>query len=199
MGVDKVILRAFLSTLLAIVLLFSFMIAALCAFFPSTMMKITYDLGMESSCIHFAERAYKDSDDIYYIAYATEVSIEEDKTGKINSCGDEFIHHEDFEKYCEEKGGNYRQYVYGKICVAKYEKGKKAEAIEEARLSLKEGNFPKNNALVAVLITALSKEDGETVALIKTEIESIVATDTQEEKYRADTIALIEAYTNGVR
>ena len=51
MSVDKVILRAALSTLAAILILFAFMILSLTYIFPSTMMGITYDLGMDGASI----------------------------------------------------------------------------------------------------------------------------------------------------
>ena len=81
MGVDKVILRAFLSTLAAFAILLLFMFAALTLVYPQTMMELTYSMGMESSSIHFAEQSYKRSNDVYYIAYATEVAIGEENYG----------------------------------------------------------------------------------------------------------------------
>ncbi len=162
MGVDKIILRAFLSTLAAIFTLIAFMFLALIAFFPSTMMEISYDMGMESSSIRYAERAYKNSEDVYYIAYATEVAIEEDKQGKILSCGEQFIAHEDFANYCENKGEKqeeYKQFIYAQVCLSKYEAGDAQGAIELASASLEEGRFAQGNALVAVMIKSLEKED----------------------------------------
>ena len=79
---DKVAVKAFLSSLAAIGMLLVVMFCALCALFPSTMMELTYNMGMEASCIRFAERAYKDNDEIYFIAYATEVALEESKNNK---------------------------------------------------------------------------------------------------------------------
>ncbi len=165
MGIDKVILRAFWTTLAAIGVLLLFIVVGLWAFFPSTSMQITYDMGMESSSIHFAERAYKGSHEIYYIAYATEVAIEDDKTEKIADCGEKFIKDENFEEYCNLKGGNYKQFIYGQVCVSKYNKGEKEESVALAVESL-EGSFPEGNALVAVLLTALQAEDTATVAVI---------------------------------
>ncbi len=163
MGVDKIILRAFLSTLAAIFTLIAFMFLALVAFFPSTMMEISYDMGMESSSIRYAERAYKTSEDVYYIAYATEVAIEEEKQGKILSCGEKFIAHEDFADYCEKKGENqegYKQFIYAQVCLSKYEAGDAEGAIALAESSLQEGRFTRGNALAAVLVKSLEKEDG---------------------------------------
>ena len=75
MRVDKVILRAFLSTFTAIILLLAFMLVALIGLYPSTMMEITYDLGMDASSIRYAERAYDWSKDEYFIANAMEMAI----------------------------------------------------------------------------------------------------------------------------
>ena len=174
MGVDKVILRAFLSTLAAVVALFLFLVIALIGLYPSTMMELTYDLGMDTASVRYAERAYKASDDIYYIAYATEVAIGDSNYGKIVSCGERFIADENFGAYCAEKNasapentvGSYEQYVYGQVCMAKYLRGEKSAAVERAFELLGEG-FAYNNAVVAVLIKAKQSEDTETVVLIK--------------------------------
>ena len=172
MSVDKVIFKAVLTTLAAIGILLVFIVAGLCSLFPSTSMRITYDMGMETSCIHFAERAYKGSHEIYYIAYATEVAIEDDKTEKSATCGEKFIADENFKEYCSLRGENYKQFIYGKVCVSKYDKGEKVESVALAVESL-EGSFPEGNALVALLLTALQAEDGATVALIADELVKI--------------------------
>lgn len=200
MGVDKVILRAFLNTLAAIGILILFLFAALCTFYPSTMMKLTYDLGMESASIHFAERAYKDSDDIYYIAYATEVAIGEGKDGKIDTCGERFIEDDEFHAYCLEKdeelggsvNGTYEQYVCGQVCIAKYCRGDKEEAVECA-FEWKGESFQQNNAVVAVLITALQAGDSATAQMIKGKMEQIEASVSDTDKAYFDrTLGLIK-------
>ncbi len=194
MSVDKVILRAFLSTFAAIVVLFAFMLSALCIFFPSTMMEITYDLGMESSSVHFAVRAYDGSEDIYYIAYATEVSIQEDMTGKILSCGEKFIHDEKFDEYCKKKGEDgesYQQFIYGQVAVSRYQKGDKTGAIELADSAFVEGRFPKQNALVVLLLTAMENGDEETLTLIGERLNQTNA-EGEEGKYLEDIKRLLE-------
>ena len=190
MGVDKIILKTFLTTLASIFALIIFMIIGLCAVFPSTSMQIAYDMGMEASSIHFAERAYKDSHDIYFIAYATEVAIEEDKSGKIISCGEKFIADEGFETYCELKGESYEQFIYGQVCVSKYKKGSKEEAVTLAYESL-QGAFPEGNALVAVLLTALRANDSSTVDMIKIKLNEISASG-EDGEYFQQMLALIK-------
>ena len=172
MSVDKVILRAFLSTLLAIIILVSFMFLALIAAFPQTMMELTYNIGMESSSIYFAEDAYKRTDDVGYIAYATEVAILDDNNSKIIACGEKFIKDKDFDEYCLKKDEeiqvetSYKQYVYGQVCVAMYEKDKKDEAIARA-FELMGNTFPRNNAVVALIVAANNAQDVASLDMIK--------------------------------
>ena len=180
MGVDKVVLRAFLSTLLAMAILFAFMLLALIGLYPQTMMEITYGLGMESPSIWFAEQSYQRSDDVYYIAYATEVAIEQSDYAKIDSCGERFINDDGFQSYCaaknaklpDEISSTYEQYIYGQLCTAKYERGKSDEAIEYA-FELTGTAFPKNNAVVALLVTAMKEGDIQTAEKIKGKMEQM--------------------------
>ena len=180
MGVDKVIVRAFFSTLLAIVILFSFMLLSLVCLYPQTMMEVTYNLGMESPSIWFAEQSYERSDDVYYIAYATEVAIEKGDYEKIDVCGDLFVKDDGFGSYCANKNAQlpdevtstYEQYIYGQLCTAKYARGKSEEAIECA-FSFTGTAFPKNNAVVALLVTALKDGDTQTAEKIKGKMEQI--------------------------
>ncbi|MBE7077915.1 MAG: hypothetical protein E7377_04340 [Clostridiales bacterium] len=180
MGVDKVILRSILSTLAAIAVLFAFMFVALIGLYPSTMMEITYDLGMDSSSIKYAERAYGRSNDVYYIAYATEIAIGMDDNEKISACGEKLIADDEFAVYCAQKNEilpegvtmTYDQYVYGQVCVSKYKCGQKTEAVERA-FELLCGGFPKGNAVVAVLYSAMADGDSATVAEIEGRMKQI--------------------------
>lgn len=189
MRVDKVILKAVISTLSAILVLFGFMFVVLISAFPSTMMQLSYDFGKDESSIRYAERAYSWFDDTYYMAYAMEVAIGCDNSEKIEACGTALVEDEAyFTQYCKEKNetlpaaikSTYEQYVYGKIAVAKYEQNKKEEAVNYAFDSLK-GGFPLDNAAVAVLYTAKLSNDQATVDMIKGKMEqqqaSIAETD----------------------
>lgn len=179
MRIDKVILRAAVSTLAAIAALLALMFLALCFIFPSTLMNITYDLGMDGASIHYAKRAYSYTGEVAYIAFATEVAIGLDDYAQIETCGEELIDDENFDGYCQEKNaliasdGGYGQYVFGQICVAKYNQGEKKDAIEKA-FALVGNGFPKNNAVAAVLLTAISADDTQTVQEVK---EKMIAMD----------------------
>ena len=173
MRVDKVIMRAALSTLTAIIVLFVAMILMLCFLFPWTMMQLTYDLGMDGASVRNAKRAYNMSGEVYYVAFATDVAIGKGDDEKIVECGQMLIADENFKLYCEEKtaqtaelGGVYDQYVYGQVCLAQYRQGDKDGAIATAFSSL-DGAFVRNNAVVALLVTALSRQDSDTVDKIQ--------------------------------
>ena len=153
MRTDKVILRSFLTTLLAIALLFGTMLLILCLIFPASMMEITYDLGSYKSSVKYANRAYKRTDDVYYAAFATETAILLEDSALIEENGLRLIADDTFLQYCvvrneeiaqnnatateEEKVSlTYEQYVYGQVTMAQYSQGKKTEAITTAFASL---------------------------------------------------------------
>ncbi|MBQ8295941.1 MAG: hypothetical protein IJX87_05865 [Clostridia bacterium] len=197
MRVDKVIIRALLSTLVAIAVLFGFMLLTLLCVYPSTMMKITYDLGMNGSSIRNATRAYQRTDDIYYIAYAMDVAIECDDYDQILSCGEKLIADDEFAQHCEEKNadwgeGAYQQYIYGQICVSEYKEGKAEQAVERA-FTLKGEGFARNNAVVMLLIDVLKDKDKQTAETIKGKLEMTQADVSAEDgAYVQEMLALIK-------
>ncbi len=167
MRMDKVILKAVLSTLLAILLLCGIMIAALVLIYPSTMMTLTYNVGMDGASAWFADRAYNQFENVYYIAYATEVSIGAEDFEKIDRYGSTFVSDEDFGIYCAQideetdgADGAYAQYIYGQVCVAKYVLGNRQEGVDLA-FSVNEDSFPERNAAAAVLLNALLADTEE--------------------------------------
>ena len=181
MRVDKVIIRAAVSTLVAILVLFAVMVLALVFIFPSTMMQIAYNLGMDGTSVSCAKRAYAYTDETYYIAFATEVAIGSDDDEEIEACGLSFINDDKvaFEEYCaayQQKLGNvngeYEQYVYGQVSLAQYRQGKKAEAVETAFSGLS-ATFPQNNAAVILLLTAKNAGDNETLLLIDQKMQQL--------------------------
>ncbi len=176
---EKIVKDAAINTLAAVVGLFLFMFLTLSLFFPSTMMQITYDLGMEKSSMSFAKSAYKATKDAYYIDFAMKRAIVLDDEKEIILCGEKFIKNEDFKEYCDKQDEKmkdevltpYNQYVYGQVCSAKYEIGKKSEAIDNA-FAYTVG-FPRNNAVVVVTVFALKKGDTATKDKIKEKMKEI--------------------------
>lgn len=197
MHTDKVIVRAVLSTLAAVFILLVSMFAALAFIFPSTLMQITYDMGMDRASVRYASRAYDRSDEIYFIAFATEVAIGDNDYKNIDVCGSKFIVDEKFGAYAEEKnsdlpdGGttDYKQYVYGQVCVAKYRRNKKQEAVDKA-FEWNGDTFTEKNAVVVVLITALVYEDKDTARAIGERLQTQKTANATEATYLASMIAL---------
>ncbi len=201
MRVDKVILKAFLSTLAAILLLFAFMFGVLVAAFPSTMMYLSYDFGRDKSSIRYAERAYKWFQETEYMAHAMEVAIGIDDQEKIEQCGLILVEDEEyFAQYCAEKDAilpeavtmSYAQYVHGKIAAAKYAQEKKEDAVQYAFDSL-QGEFPQSNAVVSLMYTAHSANDQATKDMIKRKMEqqNTDGFDEVSKEYFAKTYALL--------
>lgn len=185
---DKVILKAFLSTLLAIVILLVCMVAALCLIFPSTMMGLTYSLGMNACSVHFAKSAYERSGDVTYIAFATEVSIYENDGGEIYYCGTQFIGDDEFETYCQSRNQNrpqastlsYEQYVYGKVYANGYTLAttieEKKRMIDKSFDCLPQGTFPRNNAAVATILAVLAEDNAEALSRVREKMAMLAPT-----------------------
>ena len=58
MRLDKIVLKAFLKTLAAALLLLAIMVGVLAVAFPHTMMEMTYSLGMDKASVSFAVTSY---------------------------------------------------------------------------------------------------------------------------------------------
>lgn len=197
---DKIVLRTLLSTLLAILILVSALACLLCLAFPSTMMEMTYQLGMDGESIKYAMRSYDRSGSVEYVAFATETAIGADMDNRVEECGLQLIADDEFAEYCIRRNENldttkitYEQYVYGQVSVAQYRLDKKPDALDTAFAGV--GNtFPQNNAVVGLLITAITAEDGAMVADIKTRMQALQdsVTDTVQATYLADAIALCD-------
>ena len=209
MRVNRIAVKVALSTFLAVVILMAVLFAALSFIYPSTMMGITYDLGFESASIQYAKHAYKRSDEIYYIAFATEVAIGEKDYEKIEECGEKFVADKGFSAYCRDKNEGkpegvtttYQQYVYGQVAVAKYYVGKAEDAVDFAFLINRKA-FPQNNAVAAVLLTAIKRQDGQAVQMILEKLEAFRAetegTLTDEDgAYLYRMIGFAQVYGNG--
>ena len=161
------------------------------------MMQITYDLGMDNASVRNAKRAYKYSGDVEYIAYATEVAIGADNNEYISECGKLFIADDEFESYCQKRNANlpegvegyYEQYVYGQVAVAEYYLGNKSEAVDIAFEGV-QNSFPKNNGVVALLLTAFQNNDRDTVLDIYMEMDNIDFLSAEEMAYFAEILTL---------
>lgn len=174
MRFDKVILRSIISTLTSIVILCLFMFLSLSFLYPITLMDLTYNLGLDKASVFYGSKAYKQSGDVYCIAFATEVAIGDNNDEQIVLCGKKFIQDKGFADYCASRteASGYDQYIYGNICVSQYQLAKKTQAVEDAFAYI--GNaFPKNNAVIALLIETIQNNDVQTIKAIKQKMEAM--------------------------
>jgi hypothetical protein len=191
MDVNKIVWKAILTAFLSALSLIIIMLCALCLFFPSTMMQVSYNMGFDKMSASFAKTAYDRTNDIYYIVYATEVSIGIDDEDGIIEYGELLVGDDEFSQYCARKNANlpsfdnhqatgaYEQYVYSKICISMYQEDA-IRAIKRAFASLgvEEGTtqlsiFPRQNAVMALYVHACLQNDAQTVSQIKGKIEEL--------------------------
>jgi hypothetical protein len=184
MHVDKIIVRAALTTFAVVLTLCVFMIVALSFVFPSTMMQITYDMGMNAVSAKYAHRAYSYSGDVYYAAFATEVSILDGDVEKVAEYGKLLIADDEFATYCAGRNaqkppfaGTYEQYVYGQVYAAEYvglqTSAEKSLVINKAFSSLENAGFPQGNAVATIVVAAKKKGDKETLSTIREKMKEI--------------------------
>lgn len=191
MDVNKIVWKSILTTLVSALALLIVMFGALCLFFPSTMMQVSYNVGLDKASASFAKTAYDRSNNIYYIAYATDVSIGIQDEENIVCYGELLVENESFSEYCARRNaqtsdngnyqatGTYEQYIYRQICISIYRKDA-AKAIERAfaTLGVDDGStalhvFPRMNAVFALYVEARAQGDTDTSAKIKGKMERL--------------------------
>ncbi|MBE5747029.1 MAG: hypothetical protein E7352_02500 [Clostridiales bacterium] len=195
MSVRKIIFRSCMNTLAAIFILLVFMVGMLVAVYPETMMNISYDMGMEKSCVWFAERAYKRHNKIDTIAFATSVAVEQNMYGKVVTCGEQMIADNEFAVYCDFKDklnhdkygdltiggtpiveiiGTYDQYVYAQVSIARYKLGDKDGALERAVNAVElTAEFPRNNAFASLLLEVYEFGDEDFLQTLLLEMDDL--------------------------
>ena len=167
MRLNKIILRAFLQTLAAALLLMGISIGVVCLAFPQTMMDVTYSMGLDEASVDFALTSYERFGTVKYVVHGADTALEAKLYAKAEECLEKLIADDDFDATCEAmdraneaagKPTGYRAYYYRQLCLAKYEVGKKTEAVDCA-IGLLEGKFEQGNPLVAVV--AAARVDGQ--------------------------------------
>lgn len=181
---NKIIWKSILATLASTLILCGVLALACAWFFPPTLMEFSYNVGWDKTAMKYAQKSYERFEESYYAAYALEIAADLGLDDKTEQYAEELLSCKDFESYCSEQDarfaanvtegekreeGTYKQYVYVKLCLAKYRLNKAEEAVQRAAASLgaEEGGscreFPVNNALAAVLLYALDDGDTQTV------------------------------------
>ncbi len=165
MRLDKIILKAFLQTFVAALLLMGISLGVVCLAFPQTMMDVTYSMGMDESSVNFALTSYERFGRVDYIKHGADTALEAKLYDKAEQCLEKLIADDDFEATCEALDSanaaagktGYRAYYHRQLCLAKYEVGKTTEAVDRA-IGLLGGKFEQGNPLITVLAAARADE-----------------------------------------
>ena len=174
MRLNKIILKAFLQTLAAALLLMGISLGVVCLAFPQTMMDVTYSMGMDEASVHFALTSYERFGTVDYILHGADTALEAELYAEAEECLEKLIADDDFAATCEAldaanaaagKPTGYRAYYYRQICLAKYEIGKKTEAVDRA-VGLLDGKFEEGNPLVAVVAAARADDQAGEATLV---------------------------------
>ncbi len=199
MKMDKIVLKSVVSTLCAMAILCGVAFGLAVWLYPSTMMRISYAVGNDVGAMKYAYRAYEATDELYYVAFATEVAIGMDEPEDVEYYAEKFVaESEKFDAYCAEidrkngyEKGRYKRYVCGRLVVAKYELGEVEEAKAYAFSTLG-GGFAENNAVVALLFAARQKSDAVMVKRIVDELKTLTVTGEKDVAYLTSLLAAFD-------
>ncbi len=183
---EKIVVKTAVKTVLIILAVLAVVFAVFNFAFPQHMATLTEGMGNYSLAVKYASLRYNytgDGDDLAR-CFDDSVLLGDDKY--IVQFGDELIARKDFSLICDKKSGNmgggydYRRKVLGKLSVAYYNTGKKAEAVSLAAEANGYTSFAYGNPLMSLAAAVKSEKDAATCALIIAEIEKITLPDTAE-------------------
>lgn len=159
---------------------------------------------------------YAHTGDSFDLARCVDDSILSGKAEYVIKYGEEFLSCEDFEEVCAAKTQSikdynnanrqddrssdfefdYKQYVCGKIAVAKYVKKDFAGALNLAKQTNGTTSFKKNNALMTLAIETIKNDDKENVSAVIVAVTEVTPTDGDEETLRRNVLSALEKILN---
>ncbi len=187
MRLDKIIMKAFLKTLAAALILLGILFGVLAIAFPHTMMDFTYSMGMDKVSVSFSITSYERFHRVDYIAMGADTALAAGMHEQANECLELLVVDDGFDDFCntrnetlpdQAKGTTYQAYYFRQLCLAKYAMGD-GTAVGRA-VELMGGTFVSGNPLVAVL--AQARMDGQagasTIKTIYDTMKALKDTDT---------------------
>lgn len=175
MRMDKLIWKTVISTLVATLVLLTAMFGILSLFFPQTMMKITYTMGMDKASVNFSETAYQRYGVVDYVGYGADVALGAGLHSQAETFLEKLIADDEFESYCEKKNERLtgeqanttlQAYYRRQLCLSILWQGDGERAVNRS-LELMGDSFAAGNPLVEVILFAnrLDGADGEATVL----------------------------------
>lgn len=167
---NNLIVKTALKTLLGIVIavIVAFGVASLG--FPSAMASMWENFGNYSFATGYSSLAYSYSGSAEDLAQCLKYSVLAENNADTVKYGDKLIAHEDFEAVCRSRdeentastdyAGGYKQFVCGRVALAKYASGDFDGALSCALYAM-EGvsDFPAGNALIVLSLEIIRLSD----------------------------------------
>ena len=163
---NVLIRKTVVSTLIGVLVLLALMIGVLSLFFPQTMMRITYDMGMDKASVGFALTAYDRFGAVDYVGFAANTALKADMHERAEMCIERLLDDEDFDDYCErrneERKGEalnalFQDYYPRQLCLSIYWQGDGNRAIDRA-VELIGDSFAEGNPFIMVANRAIRDE-----------------------------------------
>jgi hypothetical protein len=164
---NALIRKTVVSTLIGVLVLLAFMIGVLTLFFPQTMMRITYKMGMDKASVGFALTAYDRFGAVDYVGFAADTALKANMHERAEMCLERLLDDEDYDDYCERKNDDrkgdgvytiFQAFYPRQLCLAIYWQGEGNRAIDRAAEFLDSG-FAEGNPFIMVANRAMRDKD----------------------------------------
>lgn len=154
------------------------------------------NIGNYPSAIRYASLRYAYTGDSYDLARCVDDGILSEKKEYVLKYGEEFLARDDFVEVCSEKtddlGFDYKQYVCGKIAVARYLSDDFAGALELAKNANGTSSFAKNNALMTLAMRLKEDNDKQNAGELISALDEVKPTNGEEETLRQNVINALQ-------
>lgn len=180
----KIILKTALKTLAALAAALVIGLTILFLGFPQHMATFAERTGDYNTATAFSSLRYKYTGDTDDLARTVRDAIFAGNDKKTVKYGDKLILKTDFDEYCAEQNeylstteaqdyaGDYKQFICGSLASAKYRRGDAEGAIKVALDAVSSvTDFTYGNALAALSVEVIKKDDAETARKLLPEVE----------------------------
>lgn len=168
----KIIVKTFIKTALAVVVMLAVAFGVVSIAFPQHMATLFENAGCYRTATDYASLRHFYTGNVNDLDRCARDSILSRNNGKIVKYCGKLVADEEFAELCTSYIGaydsyDYRQYICGNLASAQYAEGDAEGAVDTATAALDgvEG-FPVNNALALLCIRVAEREDGQTAKVL---------------------------------
>lgn len=200
---NRAIVKAAVTTVLALIVAGLVAIAVLNYGFPQHMATACERLGSYGEAAKYASRRYEKTGDLNDLVRVVEDSIYADRSDFIIEYGEELIASESFGEICAERDedykntgygvytASYKQYISGNVAAAYYAVGETDKAVELAFGANGSDSFANHNALMSLSILVADSGDREAAQKIVAKLAEISPATEEEQTYLDDMVAIL--------